>query len=255
MFVITGGSSGIGKALAKHLSKKKQHVLVLGRDHDRLAKISSSSRYIEMLRVDLTSSKGRYDVLQYLKKQHHLKGLIHCAGCIKPILPLCTMDEAAWRNMFEINLTVPFLLTQCLYKKLIGGRVLQVSSYMTDKPIATLAPYCISKLAVSRLTECWQLESREVLFANVTPGFVDTKLQAYTRQSKKIAPKYSEMLKYLKENNKLISPETVACFLAWLLMGVNEIEYSSKDWDIYDRSHHNAWLLPPHHIPTFNWPL
>ena len=249
MFVITGGSSGIGKALAKNLASKNQSVLILGRNKKELTQISSSSPHIQMLQTDLTSPEGQLAVIRHLKNQKHIKGLIHCAGIIEPVLPLHILDEAGWRAILEINLTVPFLLTQCLHKKLIGGRVIYISSHLAYTPSRALSPYCISKLALSSLTRCWQLEYPKITSTSVLPGIVDTPMQARVTDSEHTDPKQRQMLHRLKENNQLISPETVASFLTWLLLDVDKKRFSSQEWNIYDTSHHQAWLSKPHHVP------
>ena len=48
-----------------------------------------------------------------------------------------------------------------------------------------------------------------------------------------------------------MTPETVAAFLTWLLLDTETSEYVSKEWDIYDTSHHHGWLVPPHSVPKF----
>ena len=183
MFVITGGSSGIGKALAKNLASRKQSVLILGRNQKELTQIASSSPHIHMLQANLTSLEGRRAVTRYLHNKTHLQGLIHCAGIIEPVLPLHILDEAGWRAILEINLTVPFLLTQCLHKKLIDGRVIYISSHLAYTPSRALSPYCISKLALSSLTRCWQLEYPKIASTSVLPGMVDTLMQTRVSDS------------------------------------------------------------------------
>jgi benzil reductase ((S)-benzoin forming) len=249
MFVITGGSSGMGKALAENLASKQQSVLILGRNKQALTQIAASSPHIQMLQANLTTPKGRLAVIKYLKNQKHIEALIHCAGVIEPITPLPSLDEAGWRDIFEVNLIVPFLLTQCLYDKLIGGRVLQISSHFAQKPVHALAAYCISKRAVSTLINCWQLECPEIASTIVLPGVVNTPMAATVRGSKHITPEQRQILHNLKNNDQLISPETVASFLAWLLLDVEKKRFSSQEWDIYDTSHHKEWLIAPHHVP------
>jgi benzil reductase ((S)-benzoin forming) len=249
MFVITGGSSGIGKALAENLALKKQSVLILGRNKKALIQIASSSPYIQMLQADLSTSKGRLAVTHHLKDQKHIEGLIHCAGIIEPISPLRTLDEAGWRDILETNLTVPFLLTQSLHEKLIGGRVIQVSSHFAHTPVSALAPYCISKRAVSVLINCWQLESPEIASTSVLPGVVNTAMPTIVHGSKHIEAKQRQIIQNLKDNNQLISPETVASFFSWLLLDVDKKRFCSQEWDIYDASHHKEWLLAPHRVP------
>ena len=54
--------------------------------------------------------------------------------------------------------------------------------------------------------------------------------------------------KRLKQNNRLIAPETVAEFLSWLLLDIDRDTYVSQEWDIYNTDHHADWLRPPHKV-------
>ena len=79
--------------------------------------------------------------------------------------------------------------------------------------------------------------------------YVDTQLQKKARESKHIPVEKRRLFQSWKDNNQLISPETVASFLAWLLLDINKERYVSHEWDIYDTSHHAEWLSEPHRVP------
>ena len=58
-----------------------------------------------------------------------------------------------------------------------------------------------------------------------------------------------DFFKKLKQNNQLISPETTATFLSWLLLDVSTQLFVSKEWDIYDTQDQAHWLKAPHQVP------
>ena len=64
-------------------------------------------------------------------------------------------------------------------------------------------------------------------------------------------PEKRDFFKRLKQDNRLLTPETVAAFLCWLLLDMDAIQFGSKEWDIYDTNHHRAWLVGPHHVPAW----
>lgn len=95
------------------------------------------------------------------------------------------------------------------------------------------------------LTKCWQLESETVAFASVMPGIIDTDMQVIARSDINPDLEHSGFYKKLKEENRLVSPDTVAAFLTWLLLDVDKGIYVSQEWDIYDTKHHQDWLKLP----------
>mmetsp|Transcript_59100 Transcript_59100/g.175711 ORF Transcript_59100/g.175711 Transcript_59100/m.175711 type:complete len:106 (-) Transcript_59100:712-1029(-) len=74
------------------------------------------------------------------------------------------------------------------------------------------------------------------------PGVVDGPMQDAARQGEYPGV---EFYRTFKEKNMLIGPEKVAEFLSWLLFSTDEVEFSSQDWNIFDKSHHRQWLTGP----------
>jgi benzil reductase ((S)-benzoin forming) len=244
MFIITGGSRGIGAALAEALASRKHAVLIVGRNQQALQTIAATSSYINFVCGDVATSTGRDAITSYLNLNHitDIQGLIHNAGSIEPIQPMRSLDEHAWRALMSINLDAPFFLTQKLLTQLESGRVLHISSGAAHFPVTGWAPYCVSKAGLSMLTRCWQTECPDIASASVMPGIADTTMQAVIRESEHLDPEKHQFFQDLKHKNQLVSPETVAAFLTWLLLDINKDRYVSHEWDIYDASHHAEWL-------------
>ncbi|MDF1827767.1 MAG: SDR family NAD(P)-dependent oxidoreductase [Legionellaceae bacterium] len=252
MFIITGGSRGIGAALAKALASRKQAVLIISRNQQALQSMASTSSYINFVCGDVATSTGRDAILSYLKINQitGIQGLIHNAGSIEPIQPMRDLDEQTWRSIMSINLDAPFFLTQKLLHQLKSGRVLHISSAAAHFPVAGWAPYCVSKAGLSMLTRCWQTECPNIPSTSVMPGIADTTMQDVIRDSEHLAPEKHQFFHDLKNNNQLVSPETVAAFLTWLLLDIDSERYVSHEWDIYDASHHAEWLPDSSPAPT-----
>lgn len=249
MFVVTGGGSGIGKALAHALATRHQSVFVVGRHESRLAETAAFSPKIEYCCADVSSTEGRH----HLKTMLHdkvIQGLVHNAGVIDPISPINKIDALSWQRCMATNVDAPLFLTQLLLDKLDHARVLNISSGAAYFPVVGWAAYCVSKSALSMLTQCWQLESPSIAFASVMPGITDTNMQGLIREAEFMDPEKRDFFKRLKHDDRLISPETVAAFLCWLLLDVKRQDYVSREWDIYETSHHQAWLFPPNRVPA-----
>jgi len=250
VFVLTGGGSGIGKALAFALAARGKSVLIIGRQKSRLMEVSASSDLIDFLVADITTKKGRQSIVENLRDVGSLEGLIHNAGIIDPITSLEKIEESAWQHLMTTNVDAPLFLNQQLIKQLSQGRVLHIGSGAAYFPIAGWAAYCVSKAALSMLTRCWQLEYSTPAFASVMPGIIDTDMMTTICQSKEMHSDKLNFFLRLKQKNQLLSTETVALFLCWLLLDIDTALFCSKEWDIYDTSHHKSWLPKTHVVPA-----
>ncbi|KTD13365.1 SDR family NAD(P)-dependent oxidoreductase [Legionella jamestowniensis] len=250
MFVITGGGSGIGRALAKNLAMQGKKILIVGRREKVLAKTASFSPLISYLAADVATKEGREQIATALQSTASIEGLVHNAGTIEPIAPIAEIDELSWQQTLATNLNAPLFLTQLLLPKL-KGRVLNIGSGAAYFPVTGWAAYCVSKAGLSMLTRCWQLESHGTAFASVMPGIIDTDMQALIRQAQCMDIEKQNFFHILKAEQRLLTTETVALFLSWLLLKVSRDEFVAREWDIYDKSHHQCWLIPPHQVPEW----
>ena len=251
MFVITGGGSGIGRALAHELAKRKKKVKIIGRRQAMLEETAAFSPLITYCCADVSDEKGRQQIVANLKSTSSLQGLIHNAGIVDPITPLAKLCESDWQHTLATNLTAPLFLTQQLLDQLKHGRILHIGSGAAHFPVSAWAAYCVSKAGLAMLTRCWQLEleGTDTAVASVMPGIIDTDMQAVIRKAESMESMKLQFFHRLFTEKKLISADTVAQFLAWLLLTIPPKEYVSKEWDIYDKSHHSAWLKSPHCVP------
>lgn len=255
MFVITGGGRGIGKALALALAARGKSVLIIGRQASTLTETSQSSDLIEHWVADVSTHQGRESIVNRLSELTSIDGLIHNAGIIEPIQELGRIEEADWRQLMLTNLDAPLFLTQQLLEKLQQGRVLHIGSGAAYFPMLRCAAYCVSKAALSTLTRCWQLERETPAFACVMPGIADTSMTLLLRHSESMDPKEQDFFRRLEKNHQLLTSDTVALFLSWLLLDISPSEYVSKEWDIYDTSHQASWLpLVDGKCQTFKFP-
>jgi benzil reductase ((S)-benzoin forming) len=248
VYIITGGGSGLGKALAKALASRGKSVLIVGRRKGLLQETASSSSLISYVCADISTTVGIELITQYVGQTPLIHGLINNAGTLEPVVPLKEITAGDWQQSLNTNLNAALFLPQKLANQLINGRVLNIGSGAAYFAIQGWSAYCVSKAALSMLTRCWQLESEEVSFASVMPGIVDTTMQALAREGVNMDSEQTDFYNNLKHTNRLLCAETVAEFLVWLLLEVDNKTYTSKEWDIYDTSHHNAWLRAPHEV-------
>ncbi|CAM2941298.1 SDR family NAD(P)-dependent oxidoreductase [Legionella worsleiensis] len=248
MFIITGGGSGLGKALALNLAQRGKSVLIIGRREAMLKETAAVCASIKYLCADVSTSEGRDLIRVCLDNIPQIHALVNNAGSLQPVVPITDIKMNDWHQTLATNLDAPLCLPQLLNDKLKHGRVLNIGSGAAYFPVKGWTTYCVSKAALAMLTRCWQLESDAISFASVMPGIIDTEMQAIARNGSHMDPEHVLFYQRLKQHNRLISPDTVAEFLAWLLLDLDADKYVSKEWDIYDTSHHAFWLKPPHQV-------
>ena len=243
--IVTGAGSGIGRALAIELSEEPVIVLAVGRREEPLLEtVDLASGQVKVISADIGRKTGRTKVLGTLIEGSRVKYLVHAAG-------VCTIERAtditpeSWQNVMATNVDGRLFLTLCLLPWLQrGSRVLFVGSNSATKPRKGSTAYCVSKAASFMLHECLKLELSKdgVYVTSAIPSPVNTPMVA--DQMRADAEIYPDGVDYrrLRDDNRLISPAAVAKFYRWLLTEIAGEEYSGKQWNIQDTSHHRHWL-------------
>ncbi len=182
--LITGSSSGIGRAAAKLFVEQGASVVAVGRNDAELASLrdevrdASGSVRIHLADVTETSQVDRLvsETMQHLGK---IDVLVNSAGILKSgSLETTTLDD--WDKMMNINVRSLFYIMQkCLpHLESTKGNVVNVSSVTGTRAFPGVLAYCVSKAAVDQLTRCAALELAEkgVRVNAVNPGVVVTNL-------------------------------------------------------------------------------
>jgi benzil reductase ((S)-benzoin forming) len=250
MYVVTGGGSGIGRALVLALVQKKQSCLIVGRNERNLKEVAATSPLIHYVVADLTEPASLTRLESFLADKP-LKGLVHNAGTIEPLERIERVSTEAWEKLVQLNLFAPFRLTKNLLHALKGGRILHIGSGAAYFPMEGWSAYCVSKAGLSMLTRCLQLEIQDPAISCVMPGITDTNMTALIRGAEGMSAEQLDFHKRLHRENRLLSPETVAQFLCWLLLDLDADTFRSKEWDIYDETHHGDWLRAPYEVPKW----
>jgi NAD(P)-dependent dehydrogenase (short-subunit alcohol dehydrogenase family) len=222
--LVTGASSGIGRACARALGGQGARVACAGRRRERLDQVAAEIRKAGGQAIVLTgdvreqataTSWVRDAVAQF----GGLDGLVNAAGVIGPGGLLETTAEE-WDRMMDSNVRSLFLLTQCAAPELMKrkGAVVNISSVAGSRPYAGLAAYCVSKAAVDQLTRCMALDlaPHGVRVNAVNPGVVVTELHTVT-QAIADYPAFLERSKTTHPIGRVGQPEEIATLVLWLL--------------------------------------
>jgi NAD(P)-dependent dehydrogenase (short-subunit alcohol dehydrogenase family) len=168
--IVTGASSGIGKATALALLKEGYRVSLAGRRKDRLEQaVGESGAGSRALAVPTDVTDPEAVRALFAKTQQtfgRLDLLFNNAGAIMPATPIEAIDYEAWKRMLDTNLTGAFLCTQqaiLLMKnqKPRGGRIINNGSISAYSPRPDSVPYTTTKHAILGLTKSLSLDCRK----------------------------------------------------------------------------------------------
>ncbi|MBI5709019.1 MAG: SDR family oxidoreductase [Candidatus Eisenbacteria bacterium] len=224
--LVTGASSGIGRACARALGREGAKVVAAGRRRERLDEVVEAIRADGGEAVAVTGDVreeaicGAW-VAAAVERFGGLDGLVNAAGVIGTGGLLDTAP-AEWDRMMDSNLRAMFLLTKAAAPELIKrkGAVVNLSSVAGPRPYPGLFAYCVSKAGVDALTRCAALDlaPHGVRVNAVNPGVVVTELHTVTGA----IPDYAGFLERSKTTHPLGrvgSPEEVAALVLFLLGG------------------------------------
>ena len=188
--VVTGGTSGLGRALVRELRRRGAHVAFVARDGARVEQVAREEAGTLGLAADVTDKLGIYPLaLQLLGWRGGLDVLVNNASSLGPV-PLALLADTACEDLeraLAANVVAPFRLTKALLGALAasaregrGAVVLNVSSDAAETPYPTWGAYGASKSALRHMTRIWDLESRNagIRFLSIDPGDMDTPLHA-----------------------------------------------------------------------------
>jgi NAD(P)-dependent dehydrogenase (short-subunit alcohol dehydrogenase family) len=160
VIIITGGSSGIGRAAALRFANQGDKVLITGRRAVPLEQTTAEHGNIVGLVADTASAEdARRTVDEAVGKWGRLDALINNAGA-GAILPLTDVTADRIADIFSVNVVGPSLLARAAlpHLKATRGTIINISSTFGHRPAAGLSHYAASKAALEHLTRCWALE-------------------------------------------------------------------------------------------------
>jgi 2-dehydro-3-deoxy-D-gluconate 5-dehydrogenase len=191
--LVTGGGSGIGKALAQGLIQAGADVVISGRNLDRLSKVAAelaiSGRQVIPIQFDIRDSEGTIDLVdQTIDAFGKIDFLFNNAGTIHRE-PSDQHDLAAWSEVLQVNLTGPFVLSQAVARTMIErkikGKIINISSLIAVLGGSTVPSYAASKGGLTQLTKamCNDFGAYDINVNAIGPGWVKTELTEALQQN------------------------------------------------------------------------
>jgi NAD(P)-dependent dehydrogenase (short-subunit alcohol dehydrogenase family) len=164
--LITGGTSGIGRAVANKLAQLGIHVVVVGRNEERgkkaIAEIRASGGQADFISSDLRDAPRARQVARRAVElgNGHVDILINNAG-VFPFGPTHETSEELFDKVYSLNVKAPYFLVAELapvMAKRGKGAIVNVSTMVADYGAAGMSLYGSSKAAINLLTKAWTAE-------------------------------------------------------------------------------------------------
>ncbi len=222
--IVTGATSGIGRATAEMLGRERASVVLVGRSEPALAEVAravaAGGGRAVTCRTDVTLPDAAEAIVgTAVDAFGGLDVRVNGAGVIASG-SLDQTSDATWDQMLAVNLTAPFRLMRAASPHLAArkGAIVNVSSVNGLRSFPGVLAYCVSKAGVDHLTRCAALEMAPlgVRVNAVNPGVTVTNLH---RRSGMAEPQYAAFLERSKTTHPLGrpgQPEEVASLIVFL---------------------------------------
>lgn len=184
--IVTGGTRGIGLAIARKLASDGYDLLLTYRGDEEAAKtaeqeLSGSARRVMVIAADVSTTDGAQLTIDTAVKQlGGLDVLVNNAGITRDNL-IMRMKEEDWDAVLSTNLKGAFLTSKAAIRPMLrqrGGRIINLTSVVGLVGNAGQANYAAAKAGLVGLTKSLAKEvgSRGITVNAVAPGFIDTRL-------------------------------------------------------------------------------
>ncbi|MBT4285809.1 MAG: SDR family NAD(P)-dependent oxidoreductase [Deltaproteobacteria bacterium] len=213
VFIVSGGSKGLGAALVKKCLSMKKTVFSLSRTH-------GDGFFIQ---CDLSKPEDIDKV--FLKISHKIEEslvssitLINNAAVIEPIGPVTEFEMSQIVYNINVNFTGTILLSRHYMKYIqdfeIPKKIINISSGAALDPYGGWSLYCAAKAGIEHFVRSVALEQQLKLFPvsilNISPGIMDTDMQKIIRKTKVDKFPLVDLFRKFKKNRDLQPPDKVA---------------------------------------------
>lgn len=235
LYIITGSSKGIGKALVSQVLKDKNNKVVgVARSEQDFEKDNFQS-----VKMDLSNVKEIEAKIGAILPEGDFSKivLINNAGWIGRIAHIGNLENSDVQNLFDLNVVAPMVLMNAFVKKygnaVAEKTVVNISSGAAKKAIDGWAGYSSSKAALNMMTEAAQaeadLDGTGIRYFALAPGVVDTEMQSDIRGASEKDFSKLDKFKKLKSNNELSSPQDAAEKILYLIENRDKFEGVMQD--------------------------
>jgi 3-oxoacyl-[acyl-carrier protein] reductase len=184
--IVTGGSRGIGRAIAEALAQDGAAVVINYCANDVAAgeavrAIAASGGRAVSIRVDVSRPQAAAELFAFAEERFGRADILVCNAGVAAVMPLTAITESDYERIYSINVrSLVFLLQAAARSLKDNGRIVAISSTIAAYPRDGVALYASSKAAVRALTEVAAIElgPRGITANCVLPGLIETEMIA-----------------------------------------------------------------------------
>lgn len=219
--IVTGGSSGIGKAIAIRFAKEGANVLIVGRKEEALKEVASSSDKISYIKGDMTDSNIVQKVVDTaLEKFNRIDILVNNAGWC-PVEPITEITVEDYDKAFDLDVRAVVDMTTKALPHIIEsqGNIINLSSVGATHPGVNLSMYVGAKAAIENFTKVWALElaDKNVRVNAIAPGAIRTNIWNVPGLTKEQSQKHEDSIASTIPFKRFGTPEEVANIAMFLV--------------------------------------
>ena len=183
--IVTGGASGLGKAISEFLLKNNLKVAILDINAKALNNIKNNKNLLK-IKCDLTKENEISKAIKLIKnKFKEIDVLINNAGILfsEPLINITSKNKKhsldSWRKIIDINLSAPFVISSYVVEQMVinrtKGLIINISS-ICAKGNAGQSAYSAAKAGIDSLTSVWakELGSFGIRCVSIAPGYINT---------------------------------------------------------------------------------
>jgi len=221
--IVTGGNSGIGKAIVLELAKQGANIVIDYRSHPEATEeleeeVAALGDQVIGVQADVSKLPDLQNLID-TTVQHfgHVDIMVNNAG-VETRTSILDTTEQQYDMVLDVNLKSAFFGTQYAAKQMIkqgtGGRIINITSVHEDWPMPGNTAYCLSKGGMRMLTRTagMELGPQGVLVVGLGPGAVATPINASTMQD----PAKMQTLDNAIPLGRIAQPEEIAKVVAFL---------------------------------------
>ena len=179
--LITGATSGIGRATALRLAEPNTEIIITGRRKERLEalKLEVEAKGAECVALNF-DVRSEAECINYLKPLGRVDILVNNAGLAAGLEHIDKGDSADWDAMIDTNVKGLLYVTKIISGAMVeagkGGHIINIGSIAGTEPYENGAVYCASKHAVHAISQAMRADllSAGIKVGEVRPGMVET---------------------------------------------------------------------------------
>ncbi|MFV3385876.1 SDR family oxidoreductase [Pseudomonas sp. NY15364] len=183
VILVTGASSGIGEAIARHLASLGHHVVLGARRIERLQvlveELQAQGQHASCLTLDVSQLHEMQAFVEYAEAQHGPVDVIINNAGVMPLSPLNALKVDEWDRMIDVNIRgVLHGIAAVLpgMEERGRGQVINIASIGAHAVSPTAAVYCATKYAVWATSDGLRQESERIRVTTICPGVVESEL-------------------------------------------------------------------------------